>query len=246
MHTLYNIKISVALLSKFIHLLPTTFEVPKTRSISKLWFIFCALDRIESHLSNAPQFNSISNFLACISSFEIMPFSEISAFLDEKLSKSVKFQEVYQSRIWVSEMSLYQRFSTQTAIICRHFATDSSFEVMKLSKCAFERSNQSPQLWRKIFCGAHSARQKSGKKIETLPFLSQKGSNPPFARKLSTGVQKRRCNTPMLSKHPLWSNAILIKNRKILKLAIFGPKWWSKISAAFLEILQNRFPTDFR
>ena len=56
-----------------------------------------ALDIVESKLSYALRFNSISNFLACISSFEIMPFSEISAFLAEKLSKSLKISEISRS-----------------------------------------------------------------------------------------------------------------------------------------------------
>ena len=70
--------------------------------------IIGALDKRGSQLSYALRFNSISNFLACISSFEIMQSSEISAFLDEKLSKSVKFQEVECTEI--SRSGMYRNF----------------------------------------------------------------------------------------------------------------------------------------
>ena len=40
----------------------------------------CALDRIESELSNAPQFKFISHFLANVSSIEIVTNVEKSAF----------------------------------------------------------------------------------------------------------------------------------------------------------------------
>ena len=67
--------------------------------------ILDALDRRGSQLSNASRFNSISYFLACISSFEIMPFSAISTFLTEKLSKPVRKIAGIQSKICPRESS---------------------------------------------------------------------------------------------------------------------------------------------
>ena len=52
--------------------------------------ILGALDRIESQLSNAPRTKSISHFLASISSFEIMHFSEILTFLCKNVANSEK------------------------------------------------------------------------------------------------------------------------------------------------------------
>ena len=50
------------------------------------------------------------------------------------------------------------------------------FWSYELSKCAFERSNQSPQLWGgKISCGAHSARQKVVKNQKIAIFEPKKG-----------------------------------------------------------------------
>ena len=51
-----------------------------TRMVSKVK-ILRALNRLESKLSNAPRISFISHFLASISAFEILLFSEISVFL---------------------------------------------------------------------------------------------------------------------------------------------------------------------
>ena len=117
------------------------------------------------------------------------------------------------------------------------------FWSYELSKCAFERSNQSPQLWGggKNSCGAPRAKKWS--KIKKLPFLSQKTVQPAICPKaLHRGSETSLQHTNAVQAPFMIECHSHKKIRKILILAIFGPKWWSKISAVFWKL----FKIDFR
>ena len=75
----------------------TKSSIREPRVVSRIK-ILGALDKRGSQLSNTLRINSISQFLACISSFEIMPFSAISTFLAETLSKSVRKLQDFNRR----------------------------------------------------------------------------------------------------------------------------------------------------
>ena len=69
--------------------------------------IIGALDKRGSQLSNALRFNSISNFPASISSFEIMPISEILAFFSWKTEQISREIIGFQSKISPRESSIW-------------------------------------------------------------------------------------------------------------------------------------------
>ncbi len=96
--------------------------------------ILGALDRIESQLSNAPRIKSISHFLASISSFEIMHFSEITHFSRKKavrrhlaneteflpLLKKHNFRKIYLEQFSIREQ--VELFRKASHVIAAHGA----------------------------------------------------------------------------------------------------------------------------
>ena len=94
--------------------------------------ILGALDNRGSQLSYALRFNSISNFLASISSFEIMPISEILAFFSWKTEQTSREIIRFQSKISPRENSIWTwikvrwKFGRFLVLCCQYWTLDHS------------------------------------------------------------------------------------------------------------------------